>query len=252
MNPNRRLAGLAARAAVACAASLALGLMSMQAATAASTLTSTPTSTPTLQLDAMASATIANDEMVVVLAVDRDGLQLAPINEAVVSQLNAAIAEARRVDGVRARLGSLSTYPNVTREGKPNGWRVRGELVLESRNLQQLSQLTGRLSEKMQLASVAFRLSSERRRAEEDRLLTEAAKSFQNKAAQAATAFGFKSYQIRELSLRPGGNFQPRPVYMGRSAEAMPMAASAPPPVPTDGGESEVVVSVSGTVDLMP
>ena len=118
--------------------------------------------------------------------------------------------------------------------------------------LQQLSQLTGRLSEKLQLASVAFRLSSERRRIEEDRLLSEAAKSFQDKATQAATAFGFKSYQIRDLSLRPGGNFQPRPVYMGRSAEAMPMAASAPPPVPTDGGESEVVVSVSGTVDLIP
>ena len=207
---------------------------------------------PTLQLDAKASATVTNDEMVVVLAVERDGQQLAPINEAVVSQLNAAIAEARRVEGVRARLGSLSTFPSFTREGKANGWRVRGEVVLESRMLQQLSQLTGRLSEKMQLASVMFRLSSERRRIEEDRLLSEAAKSFQDKATQAATAFGFKSYQIRDLSLRPGGNFQPRPVYMGRSADAMPMAASAPPPVPTDGGESEVVVSVSGTVDLMP
>lgn len=248
MNPNRRLAVLAARAAAACAASLMLGLMGPQPAMAASP----PTSTPTLQLDAMASATIANDEMVVVLAVERDGQQIATLNEAVVSQLNAAIAEARRVDGVRARLGSLSTYPNVTREGKPNGWRVRGEVVLESRMLEQLSQLTGRLAEKMQLASVAFRLSSERRRIEEERLLTQAAKSFQNKATQAATAFGFKSYQIRELALRPGGNFQPRPVYMSRSAEAMPMGASAPPPVPTDGGESEVVVSVSGTVDLIP
>jgi len=246
MNPNRRLAVLAARAAAACAASLMLGLVAAEAAT--------PTTTPTLQLDAMASATIANDEMVVVLAVERDGQQIATLNEAVVSQLNAAIAEARRVDGVRARLGSLSTYPNVTREGKPNGWRVRGEVVLESRMLEQLSQLTGRLAEKMQLASVAFRLSSERRRIEEERLLTQAAKSFQNKATQAATAFGFKSYQIRELSLRPGGNFQPRPVYMNRSAEAMPMAASAsaPAPVPTDGGESEVVVSVSGTVNLIP
>ncbi|MEI6548270.1 MAG: SIMPL domain-containing protein [Burkholderiales bacterium] len=248
MNANRRLAVLGVRAAAACAASLIVGLMGTQPAMAAST----PTSTPTLQLDAMASATIANDEMVVVLAVERDGQQIATLNEAVVSQLNAAIAEARRVDGVRARLGSLSTYPNVTREGKPNGWKVRGELVLASRMLEQLSQLTGRLAEKMQLASVSFQLSSERRRTEENRLLSEAAKSFQNKATQAATAFGFKSYQIRELSLRPGGNFQPRPVYMSRSAEAMPMAASAPPPVPTDGGESEVVVSVSGTVDLIP
>jgi len=242
MNPNRRLAALVARAAAVCAASLVLGLMGAAAARAA----------PTLQLDAMASATIANDEMVVVLAVERDGQQIAPINEAVVSQLNAALAEARRVEGVRARLGSISTFPNFTREGKPNGWRVRGEIVLESRMLEQLAQLTGRLSEKMQLASVSFRLSSERRRVEEDRLLSEAAKSFQNKATQAATAFGFKSFQIRELSLRPGGKVQPRPVYMGRSADAMPMAASAPPPVPTDGGESEVVVSVSGTVDLMP
>ena len=206
MNPNRRLAVLAVRAAAACAASLLLGLSGAQSVAAA----------PTLQLDAKASATVANDEMVVVLAVERDGQQLAPINEAVVSQLNAAIAEARRVEGVRARLGSLSTFPSFTREGKANGWRVRGEVVLESRMLQQLSQLTGRLSEKMQLASVMFRLSSERRRIEED------------------------------------GIFQARPVYMGRSADAMPISASAPPPVPTDGGESEVVVSVSGTVDLMP
>ena len=178
MNPNRRLAVLAVRAAAACAASLLLCLSGAQSVAAA----------PTLQLDAKASATVANDEMVVVLAVERDGQQLAPINEAVVSQLNAAIAEARRVEGVRARLGSLSTFPSFTREGKANGWRVRGEVVLESRMLQQLSQLTGRLSEKMQLASVMFRLSSERRRIEEDRLLSEAAKSFQDKATQAATA----------------------------------------------------------------
>ena len=72
MNPNRRLAVLAVRAAAACAASLLLGLSGAQSVAAA----------PTLQLDAKASATVANDEMVVVLAVERDGQQLAPINEA--------------------------------------------------------------------------------------------------------------------------------------------------------------------------
>ena len=49
---------------------------------------------PVLALDAQARAAVANDEMVVVLAVERDGAQVGPLNDAVLSQLNAAIAEA--------------------------------------------------------------------------------------------------------------------------------------------------------------
>lgn len=204
---------------------------------------------PTLALDAQARAAVANDEMIVVLAAERDGPQVGPLNEAVLAQLNAAIAEARAVEGVRARLGSVSTQPDWGRDGKPRGWRVRGEVILESTRIAALAQLGGRLGERLQLAAVQFRLSAERRQAEERRLLGEAARAFRSRAADAAAAFGFAGYELRELALRGGGPTPgPRPMAAARGAAADAAAV----PLPTEGGDSEVVVGVSGTVELKP
>jgi predicted secreted protein len=202
---------------------------------------------PTLSLDAQARASVPNDEMVVTLAAERDGPQVAPLNEAVLAQLNAAIAEARAVAGVRARLGSIWTQPMHARDGKPIGWRVRGEVVLESEQVQALAQLGGRLGERMQLAGVAFRLSHARRRAEEQRLLAEAAQTFQARAAEAAEAFGFRSFELKDLSVRAAGQPGPRPMMAARG-----VAEAAAAPMPSEGGESEVVVVVTGTVELKP
>jgi predicted secreted protein len=204
---------------------------------------------PSLVLDAQARAEVANDEMVLVLAAERDGPQVGPLNDAVLSQLNAAIAEAKGVEGVRARLGSISTQPNYGRDGRPQGWRVRGEVVLVSSRIPALSQLGGRLAERLQVAGVQFRLSTERRRLEESRLLAEAAKAFRARAAEAALAFGFKGYELKELSLRSPGAGVSRPMGMAM-ARGVPDAPAAP--MPAEGGESEVVVVVSGTIVLQP
>jgi predicted secreted protein len=204
---------------------------------------------PVLSLDAQARAAVSNDEMVVVLAVERDGAQVGPLNDAVLSQLNAAIAEARGVEGVKARLGAVYTQPNYTREGKTQGWRVRGEIVLESTRMAALAQLGARLGERMQHAGVQFRLSSERRQLEEKRLIAEAARAFRARAADAAAAFGFAGYELRELALRSGSTAPgPRPM----AAMARGGAEVAAAPLPTEGGDSDVVVGVSGSVELKP
>jgi predicted secreted protein len=203
---------------------------------------------PTLTLDAQARSAVPNDEMVVTLAAERSGPQVGPLNEAVIAQLNAAIAEARTVEGVRARLGSVWTQPDFGRDGKPQGWRVRGEVVLESTRMEALAQLGGRLSERMQLAGVQFRLSGGRRQAEEKRLVAEVAKSFRERAADAAAAFGFAGYDLKELTLRAGGVPPvPRPMMASRAN-----ADAAAAPLPSEGGDSDVVVGVSGTVELTP
>jgi predicted secreted protein len=200
---------------------------------------------PKLTLDAQARSLVSNDEMVLTLAVERDGPQVGPLNEAVLAELNSAIALAKEVPGLRPRLGSVFTHPMHSRDGKPIGWRVRGEVVLESSQMEALAQLGGRLGERMQLANVQFRLSSERRRAEERRLLGDAARAFQARAGEAANAFGFKSFEMQELSLRAAEEPRPRPMTMMRAE-----AQSAP--LPAEGGDSEVVVVVTGTVELKP
>jgi predicted secreted protein len=94
---------------------------------------------------------------------------------------------------------------------------------------------------------VSFRLSAERRQAEEKRLVAEAARAFRARAAEAAQAFGFAGYELKELTLRSGGAAPgPRPMVAARAEMA------AAPPVPAEGGDSEVVVGVGGSVELKP
>lgn len=220
------------------------------ALTAALWSASTAHAGPVLALEAQARAAVANDEMVVVLAVERDGPQVGVLNDAVLAQLNAAVAEAKAVEGVKARLGSLWTQPNYNREGRAQGWRVRGEIVLESTRMAVLAALSARLGERMQLAGVQFRLSAERRQVEEKRLIAEAARAFRSRAADAAAAFGFAGYDLKELALRSaGGAPGPRPMM---AAMAQGAAAVASAPLPTEGGDSDVIVNVSGSVELKP
>jgi predicted secreted protein len=198
---------------------------------------------PALQLDSAARAEVPNDEMVVTLAVEHSGPQVGELNDTVLSRLNDAIAKAKSVPKVDARLGGVTTQPNWS-DGRQVGWQVRGEVVLESLDMEALSVLSGRLAKDMQLTGVNFRLSPARRMAEEKELLQEAASNFREKAASAAKAFGFSDYELRELSLQHKDGVQPPRPMMMRAASAE-MA-----PVPPEGGRSEIVVTVSGTVEL--
>ena len=206
-------------------------------------------SAATLTLEASAKADISNDEMVVVMAFERDGTDLASINQSVNQALAAAIADAKKVVGVKARLGSINTNPNWTSQGKPSGWRVRGEVVMTSKELAALGTLTGQLGQKLQITSIQFRLSDDSRKDAEKRLIRDAAQAFKDKATDAAKAFGYSGYTVKDIGLNQGFQVSVRPMSMMRGkADMVSMSGSAP--VPTESGESEVIVTFNGSVDL--
>lgn len=200
---------------------------------------------PTLQLSATARSEVPNDEMVVTMAVERTGPDVGALNRDVLARLNQAIEAARAVPAIRPRLGGVGTQPNWV-SGKQSGWQVRGEIVLESSDLEALSRLSGRLAANLQLASVHFRLSQARRMEEEKRLMQEAARNFREKAAAAVKAFGYDNYSLRDLALQSG---EP-PVRPMQSMRAMSAAAMEMAPVPAESGRSDVEVGVSGTVEF--
>jgi predicted secreted protein len=200
----------------------------------------------TLTLEASAKAQVNNDEMVVMMAFERDGNDLASINQTVLQALNSGLEEAKKVAQVKARLGNVSTNPNWNAQGRPNGWRVRGEIILTSGNLAGLGKLAGDLSQRLQLGSIQFRLSEETRNQAEKKLIVEAANAFRIRAKEAATALGFNGYAIKDLNLNNGYNVTVRPMAMARGK--MDTMSSAP--VPTDSGDSEVQVTFNGSIDL--
>lgn len=202
---------------------------------------------PSVQLEASARSELPNDEMVVQLAVDRSGAVAARLNDEVLQALNLAIAKAKTIDGVKARLGSITTQPEWGPQGKRTGWRVRGVMVLEGRDLKATGALAGELSEDLQIAGVSFRLTEDARTREEKRLIKQAAAAFNERARETAAAFGFGSFEVKTLNVNHAAESPPpRPMQMEmRAASAADKAF-----VPTDGGDAIVVLTISGSVEL--
>lgn len=200
---------------------------------------------PSLNLNADARSQVGNDEMVVSFSVEREGVDSAPLTDAVLTALNDAVKDAKKTPNVSTRLGNVSTNPNWN-QNKKIGWVVRGELTLTSKDMKALSTLTGNLSQKLQLSGVHFRLSDAKRTEEESRLLKVAAENFKSKAADAAVAFGYPHYVLKELTIGQSGyQSSPRPMMAMMSMKADRAG------VPVEGGDSEVSVSVTGKVDLV-
>ncbi len=226
--------------------SSALFASTAQAASEPQVLAPATVPTSTLTLQASVSEQVPLDEMVVVLAVERSGAQVGGLNAQVLAELNALIEQARAVSGLSPRLGSLHTSQRWM-NGRADGWTVRGEVVLEGRDLKAVGDVAGKLSARAQLASVSFRLSDARRTAVQKQLLERAGEQLRAKAQAAAHALGFRTVSVREMALTESGQESapaPRPMVMMAKA-AM---ADAPMPVPVESGKVEVSVTFSGTV----
>lgn len=203
---------------------------------------------PALTLQASATQSIAHDEMHVVMAVERDGAQVAALNAAVLRELDDAVAEARKVPGVKPVLGNVHTQPLWGPQGRQTGWKVRGELRLEGRRFAELSALAARLGQRLQFAGVSFAVSDDLRRSSESELLTRAAQAFHDKARIASKALGFSGYEISEVVLQPlDGSMTVRK--MAAPMVEMAIRADATP-LPDAAGESALTVVVSGKVTL--
>ncbi|WP_175839520.1 SIMPL domain-containing protein, partial [Burkholderia anthina] len=123
------------------------------------------------------------------------------------------------------------------------------EIVMESRDFTAASKLAGDLASTLQVGNVEFSLSPEAQRAAEQKLTSEAIQSFRNRAAEAAKAFGYSGYAIREVNVGGGRSVQPYPRMMAMDAAPM-MAKAAAAPIAVEGGKSTVTVNVNGSVQM--
>lgn len=201
-----------------------------------------------VDLQAQVSREVANDLMTATMVAEAND----PSPAQVAAQLNRATAEALKIaaefKSVKARSGFTNTFPVYDRNGKLTGWRGRSEIRLESKDLQAMATLIGRLQSSMQLGGVAFAVSPEVRRQVENELLTEAVAAFRDRADIATKALGGRAYKIRRVSLHTGG-FVPGPRPM--MAERAMAAQSAPVPPPAfEGGTSKVQVSANGAIEV--
>lgn len=198
-----------------------------------------------VSLQAQATREVANDRMraeLVVQAEDRDPARLA---DQVNRTMQWALERAERVKPVSAKTAGYRTQP-VYRDGTLTHWRAVQTLVLESEDFPALSELVGTLQERLAVQSMRFLVSDAQRQTAENALIDDALGAFKARAERVVGNLNAGGWRIVHIDI--GTHDQgPGPVMMMR-AEAM---ADRPPPA-LAGGTSEVTVTVSGTVQLLP
>lgn len=159
------------------------------------------------------------------------------------------LATAKAQPGITVKSGGTHTWPIYGKTGRViENWRMRSELLLESRDAAALSTAVGKLQGgQLAIGGINFSPAPETRRKAEDDVTIEAIEAFNARAARIAATLK-KTYKIRQLSVNAGAHL-PQP-YPGQRGVAM-MAAVEAAPMPTEAGESNVTVNVGGQIELV-
>jgi len=198
-----------------------------------------------VRLQSQQSESVSNDTMHVTLQTYAEMQDPARLAARINQEMEWALAKAQEVEGVKVSTGSYQTWP-VTRKEVTTGWRGQQTLILESRDTEVLSRLTGQLQEKLQIKSMNFTVSDEKRVAVENRLIDIALNAFKERARIVGDNLKADGYRIVEVNV---GTTTQRPPVMYQARMAT-MSSAAGEAVAVEGGESDVRVTVNGTIEL--
>lgn len=212
----------------------------------ASTLLSLGAQAGTLiDLAAEASLPAANDLIVATVYAEASGNNPADLARKVNQDITEALKVIKGKPSVSAKSGQQHTYPVYGQNQKVENWRMRSEIVLESKDQAGVSELLGKLQQmRLAVGNVVQQPSAATRRAAEDAATRDAIAAFQGRAKLIAEVFG-KPYKIKQLNVQQNGAIAPAPMFRASKA----MAADAAP-MPIEAGESQITTMVSGQIEL--
>jgi len=188
---------------------------------------------------------VANDLGRATAYAETNGADPAEVARKLKATIGDALALAKAQPGIVVKSGATQTYPIYARNGRSiESWRMRSEILLESRDAAALSAAVGKLQGgALAVSNLNFSPAAETRRQVEDEAAFEAIEAFRAKAARLAAAMK-KSYRIVRMNIGGGGQ-APQPMYR---AAAMQAEAA---PMPIEAGESSLAVGVSGQIELL-
>ena len=203
-----------------------------------------------VQLSASGAVEVQQDELILTLGASADGRDASSVQAQLRQVVDAALTVARSqvaAPQMEVRTGQFSLYPRHGKNGEITGWQGRAELVLQGRDFARITGTAGKI-QSMAISQIAFDLSREARSKVESEAQAKAIEAFKMRATEMARSFGFTGYTLREVSVNsnemaPG----PRPRLMAAEAR---MGAPSDAPVPVEAGKAQVVVNVSGSVQM--
>jgi predicted secreted protein len=198
-----------------------------------------------IRLQSQQAESVSNDTMHVTLNSFAEMQDPAKLADKINRDMHWALAQAQQVKAVKVSSGSYQTWP-ITRKEVTTGWRGQQDLMLESADTEALSRLAGQLQERLQIKSMNFTVSDDKRVAVENRLIDLALNAFKERARIVGDNLKAKGYRIVELNVDTSTQ-RPPMMYQAKMATASMEASDS---VAVEGGESEVRITVHGTVEL--
>jgi predicted secreted protein len=199
---------------------------------------------PLVDFNVEARQSAPNDLGTATAFMEAEAATPAELAQKVNSAIAQALAIAKKSSTVQTRTGNTWTSPMYGKTGRTiEGWRMRSELLLESRDIPALASLIGKLQSTLGVSQISLQPAPETRGKAEDEATKEAITLFRSKASQIAGQLG-KDYRIVQLNVGSSRG----PVF---AMKAMAMRAEAAP-MPMEAGESQVTVTVSGQIEVLP
>lgn len=205
-----------------------------------------------LQLSASGTVEVQQDVLSIHMSTTKEGADAASVQAQLKQILDAALTQAKRdakPQQMDVRSGDFSLYPRSGKDGKITGWQGRAEVVLEGKDFARITTAAGAI-QNMTTSSVSFNLSREAREKVESEAQAKAIAAFKDRATEIAKNFGFSSYTLREVSVNDNGTVFNPPMASMRANGAMYKSSMDSAPVPVEAGKAQVVVTVSGSVQL--
>jgi predicted secreted protein len=198
-----------------------------------------------VRLQAQQLESVSNDTMHVTLNSFGEARDPASLATRINEDMEWALGITRRQQGITSRTGGYQTYP-VYKDNVLKGWRSEQSLELEGKDSRAMSRLVGELQEKLQVKSMSFSVSDEKRTGVENRLISRALDAFKARAAIVVDNLHATGYRIVDMTISTSSQRPPAPYPVGRMAATM----QAESHVAVEAGESDVSVMVSGTIEL--
>lgn len=210
-----------------------------------------------LQLSASASQEVSRDTLSLSFSTTKEGADATQVQNQLKKALDEALAEARKIakpGQVEVQAGNLGLYPRYAEVKTPSGthnqisgWQGTVEMQVQGRDMVAISQLSGRIKS-LSINRVSYGLSPEARDKVEAQVVAQAIDLYKAKAALYAQQFGYRGYQIAEVSV--GSEAPPMVTEAVTVSRMKVMAAPMGEALPVESGKATVSTTVQGTVQM--
>jgi predicted secreted protein len=197
-----------------------------------------------ISISAKAEREVPNDLMRVQLMVEHQANKAKDVSQKVNADMAWALAQLKQ--GLKYETQQYNTYP-VYEKTKIKAWRASQQLMVQSENFEQLSNIILVLQNKLQVKNMSFEPTKKTRKKVEDELVAEALDAYKSRASLVQKNMQAKSYKVVNMQVNTQDNYSP----MYRSQPRMKMAMSVADAAPAvKGGNSTLNVNVNGQIQL--